>query len=330
MRTFLFLNNWGGWQIAKWLHQSGEEIVGLIVQPESDQRFAPQILSELNLPPDRVWRAPALRVPETLRQIRELKPEMGVSGWFGYILKPELLEIFPKGCINLHTALLPWNRGWHTNVWPLLDGTPAGYTIHYIDEGVDTGDVIAQREIMVGPTDTAGSLHEKTTRGLVQLFKETWPLLREDTQQRRTQDHSKATLHRKAELSKVDAISVEKKYRGSEIVNLLRARTYPPYPCAYFVDGSNRVHMRVRLYDDTDRPADRSLSSVGAEPARLDLNEELTGREFLELFTAKAALHQPSLYFMDGKRRIFIEPEVVSERDFNPSATPAWMTNEAD
>ena len=100
---------------------------------------------------------------------------VGLLAGVVFLLKPDLLATFSKGCVNLHAAYLPWNRGWHTNVWPILDGSPAGVTLLYIDEGVDTGDLITQRAIPVGPTDTGGSLHERLTLAIIDLFKETWP-----------------------------------------------------------------------------------------------------------------------------------------------------------
>ena len=179
MRLLLLLNNWGAWKVADWLRKRDENIVGLVLQPPDDRRFADEILSTLDMPPDKIWLSTQLRDPNTLAALKELRPDIGISAFFGCILKPDMINMFPKGCINLHSALLPYNGGWHTNVWPIIEGTPAGVTIHYIDPGVDTGDIIAQRQIPVEPTDTGGSLHEKITRDQVELFKETWPLIRE-------------------------------------------------------------------------------------------------------------------------------------------------------
>ena len=179
MRIVLFLNNWGAWQVAEWFRQRGENIAGLFLQPPDDRRFADEILAALDLPAEKIWTSNQLRDPDTIAKLRELRADIGISAFFGFILKPEVIKLFPQGCINIHPALLPYNRGWHTNVWPIIKGSPAGVTIHYIDPGVDTGDIIAQRRISVEPTETGGSLHEKTIRGEVDLFKETWPLIRE-------------------------------------------------------------------------------------------------------------------------------------------------------
>ena len=92
---------------------------------------------------------------------------------------------------------------------------PAGVTVHYIDPGVDTGDIIAQRRIPVEPTDTGGSLHEKITSDQVELFKEIWPLILRGNNSRTPQDLSKATLHRKAEVEEISRIDLDRTYRAA-------------------------------------------------------------------------------------------------------------------
>jgi methionyl-tRNA formyltransferase len=68
---------------------------------------------------------------------------------YGYrcILKKDVLDLFPDRAINLHTSFLPWNRGADPNYWSWKDDTPKGVTIHYIDEGIDTGDIIVRESV---------------------------------------------------------------------------------------------------------------------------------------------------------------------------------------
>ena len=129
MRVLLLLNNWGGWQVAKWLRERNDEIVGLVLQPADDRRLADEILSALDLPPDRVWLSDQLRNPDVVADLRALRPDIGISAFFCRLLKPEMIQIFPSGCINLHSALLPYNGGWHTNVWPIIDGSAGTQTV---------------------------------------------------------------------------------------------------------------------------------------------------------------------------------------------------------
>ena len=90
-----------------------------------------------------------------MADIKELGADVALSVFFGYILSPGFIDLFPQGVINLHPAYVPYNRGAFTNVWSIVDDTPAGATLHYIDTGVDTGDMIAQRRVSIEPVDTA-------------------------------------------------------------------------------------------------------------------------------------------------------------------------------
>ena len=254
---------------ARWLRHHDEEIVGLVIHPEAHRRFGDEILRTLKLPPQRVSLGDQLRDPETLAQLRNLRPDIGISAFFAFILRPELFEIFPHGCINLHSGYLPFNRGWHTNVWPIIDGSSAGATVHYVDTGVDTGDVISQRRFPVDLTDTGGVLHEKITRGLIELFKDTWPRIKDGSVTRTAQNHSKATHHRKGDLGVIDQIHLDRHYRAADLLNLLRARTYPPYPVAYAIEDGRRryYHINYATRPQRNERATDSHSSRNSQDA---------------------------------------------------------------
>ena len=90
--------------------------------------------------------------------IVRLEPDIGLSVLLGYILAPEFLSRFARGAVNLHLAYLPYNRGSNPNVWSIVERTPAGATLHWMDAGVDTGDIIAQATTDVAADDT-GETH---------------------------------------------------------------------------------------------------------------------------------------------------------------------------
>lgn len=326
MRILLLLNNWNGWEVAKWLLQRDEDIVGLVLNPPDDRRFGDEILSALAMPSEKVWLGNQLRNPDTLAQMRQLRADIGISASFGYLLKPELIQIFPQGCINLHAALLPYNGGWYTNVWPILDGTPAGATIHYIDAGVDSGDIIVQRQIPVEPTDTGGFLHEKITRDLIELFKENWPSIREGRNSRTPQDRSKGTTHRKAEIGEISCIDLDRKYAGRDLINLLRARTYPPYPSAYYLEGEKRTYVRIELRREHDLAALKIPRSASEDFPRGDLNRHYRAADLLKLLGTNDSSPNGFVQFTCESGPLFARAFVVDEREFRPDASPEWMT----
>lgn len=118
-----------------------------------------------------------------------------VSYGYRHIIRGNVLERFPNRAVNLHISYLPWNRGADPNLWSFLEDTPKGVTVHYIDEGIDTGDIIAQREVLMAPDDTLRSSYAKLTRAGDELFRAIWPALRRDELTGRRQP-SGGSVHR--------------------------------------------------------------------------------------------------------------------------------------
>ncbi|MEK7775438.1 MAG: formyltransferase family protein [Candidatus Zixiibacteriota bacterium] len=98
-----------------------------------------------------------------------------VSFGYRHIIKKDMLDLLPGRAINLHISLLPWNRGADPNLWSWVDNTPKGVTIHYLDEGVDTGDIIYQKEVLFDPAkETLASSYATLQSEIVALFKAHW------------------------------------------------------------------------------------------------------------------------------------------------------------
>jgi methionyl-tRNA formyltransferase len=106
-------------------------------------------------------------------QSREV--EFAVSFRYRYIIDRSVIEYMSGKVINLHISLLPWNRGADPNLWSFLEDTPKGVTIHCVDEGLDTGDIIVQKEIFFYPTgETLASTYEQLNQEIIGLFKQYW------------------------------------------------------------------------------------------------------------------------------------------------------------
>jgi methionyl-tRNA formyltransferase len=128
--------------------------------------------------------------------------EILVSHGYRHILRAPVLDLFPDRAVNLHISLLPWNRGAHPNVWSAVEGTPSGVTVHHIDEGVDTGDVVAQREVPVGDDETLSSSYGRLQEEIVELFWGCWPEVRAGTAPRRSQA-GEGSEHRVRDLEEI-------------------------------------------------------------------------------------------------------------------------------
>jgi methionyl-tRNA formyltransferase len=249
MGIFCLCNNWLGWQALKWLRQQNDAIVGLAIHPAARAKYAEQIRAEV---PDDcpVFDGSTLTDARVIQQIVNLDAEVAVSVLFGYVLTAEFMRLFPKGCINLHPALLPHNRGAFPNVWSIVSKTPAGVTLHYIDEGIDTGDIIAQQEVPVEITDTGASLYGKLETASLELFKKHWPSIRAGNCSRTPQLLGTGSSHRARDVRGIDEIDLQKSYRAEDLINILRARTFPPHPGAYFVHAGRKIYLRLDLTEE--------------------------------------------------------------------------------
>ncbi len=248
MKLLVLANEWIGLQVASWLREQREDVVGVAIHPPATARHAREIVAASGVGADRVFEAPTLHSPETLARLRQLAPDLILSVYWGYILKPELIALPPRGCINFHCGLVPYNRGKNPNVWPIIEGTPAGVSLHYIDEGIDSGDVIAQREVPGRAIDTGKTLHLRMLQALFELFQQTWPAIKVGSAPRTPQDASRATFHWAKDLRRLDEIDLDAPTTARALLNWMRARTYPPHAGAWFRDADGRkVSVRVEL-----------------------------------------------------------------------------------
>jgi methionyl-tRNA formyltransferase len=146
--------------------------------------------------------------PLTVERIDELDPSMAVIHGYRLILRRPVLDRLPDRVVNLHISYLPYNRGADPNLWSILEDTPAGVSIHYVDEGVDTGDLIARRRLDFGDDETLASSYAALQDAALELFREHWPAIREGTCERRPQP-SGGTTHRLADREAVEHLITE-------------------------------------------------------------------------------------------------------------------------
>lgn len=117
-----------------------------------------------------------LRAPEAVEALRRLAPDLIVVAAYGQILRPEVLSLPPFGCINVHASLLPRWRGASPIQHAILAGdTQTGVTIMKMDEGLDTGPILAQRATPIAGDETAGVLSERLAQLGADLLLETLP-----------------------------------------------------------------------------------------------------------------------------------------------------------
>ena len=236
------------------LVESGTSPLALLV-PDPGQASHADALERRcpSLGPDRVLRGPAFRQPAGVTLLRSLRLDFLVSVHFPYLVPEDVLGLPRHGCLNLHPSYLPYNRGWHTVTWALLEGAPVGATLHYMDAGVDTGPIVLQRELEVGPEDTAATLYPRLFALEVDVFKEGWPLALGGRGERREQARGSGSSHRRTDLfdPAVQRIDLEAPQAPGDLLLRLRAlTTNRPEEAAYFEVEGRRFRVQVSITPD--------------------------------------------------------------------------------
>ena len=184
---------------------------------------------------------------EFIEEMKALKPDVICVVAYGKILPKEILEIPRLGCINVHGSLLPQYRGAAPIQWAVLNGDKkTGVTTMYMDEGMDTGDMILKREVEIGENETTGELWNKLSKIGGELLVETLRRVEEGTAPREKQgdNYTMAPMLNK-EMSKIDW---ENK-TAVEIKNLVRGLN--PIMGAYsFLEGKKIKFWKVESLTD--------------------------------------------------------------------------------
>jgi methionyl-tRNA formyltransferase len=190
----------------------------------------------------------AFREPKGLEILKELDPDYIICVHFPYIIPKEVLQIPRIGVLNLHPAFLPYNRGWHTPTWAILEGTPYGATLHFMSEEVDAGDIIHQKELEILPHDTADSLYQRVKRLELEVFREAWPSLVTGSPSRLPQDPTRGTFHKQMDLMEIQELNLDETVRVRDLINRLRALTTNRISeAAYFTLAGKRYRVQIRI-----------------------------------------------------------------------------------
>lgn len=132
--------------------------------------------------------------------VQKVNPAYLVCDRYRFILTKDVVAEVRGRAVNTHISLLPWNRGADPNFWSFFDDTPKGSSIHFLDEGVDTGPLIARREMNFDPAETLVTTYDKLRELVVEIFVEYWPQVRAGTVQGVPQEH-RGTYHQSTEIA---------------------------------------------------------------------------------------------------------------------------------
>ncbi|HEY7801551.1 MAG TPA: methionyl-tRNA formyltransferase [Dehalococcoidia bacterium] len=209
-----------------------------------------------------------LRKREVLDKYAATKPDLGVMAFVTHILPQRVLDLPALGTIQYHPSLLPRHRGISAMHWAIRQGEPAtGLSIFWVDAGIDTGPVLLQRPVDIGPDDTVGSLYfDKLFAAGVDALVESVRLVREDRAPKLVQDGAQATYEPPADDSNS---GIDWNAPAQQVYNLIRGSN--PSPGAHAMLYATRVRIfdaRLTLRDDASTAPGTILAS---EDDRIDI-----------------------------------------------------------
>ncbi len=243
------------------VYNQGVNISLVVTQPDKRRGRGKRVKStpvkkkanELGL---EVYQPKNINDKDSINLIKSIQPDIIVVIAYGQILKKEILKIPQYGCVNVHASLLPKYRGAAPINWAIINGdTKTGITTMFMEEGLDTGDMILKQEINIEENETAGELHDKLMYIGAKLMIKTLKLIKNNKIKRIPQDDdmsSYAPMMNK----KLGLINWDK--RAEEIKNLVRGTN--PWPGAYLNYKGKKV--KVFKVDICNKLKDKKVGKV--------------------------------------------------------------------
>jgi len=179
------------------LLSQGEQVVGVITAEDVANQKFPNPVKECALEHGiSIYQANYYKTPEAISWVEQLQPDLLVLGFVTAFIPQEMIDLARLGGINYHPSLLPKYRGGSAINWAIINGEiETGVTIHFIDEGVDTGPIVLQEKVTIGPDDTVKSVYfEKLYPLGIKMLAKAVRLIREDHAQTLVQDEAKASF----------------------------------------------------------------------------------------------------------------------------------------
>ncbi len=259
------------------LVKKGHEVAAVVTQPDkpvgrkqSVPVFPPVKEAALRLGVPEILQPEKLRTEEFIDKIKEIAPDVIITIAYGKILPKAVLNIPAFGCINVHGSLLPKYRGAAPIQWAIINGDKAtGITTMYMDEGMDTGDMLLKSEIEITGDMTYKELYEKLEELGVQVLEDTLAQLEKGILVRTPQNNAEATSvpMMKKEMGLIDWTKTAR-----EVHNLVRGTD--PWPGAYtFYKGGKFKLWKTSLLAEgdhaPDRPAPASTGGSSYKPGEI-------------------------------------------------------------
>lgn len=287
MKNIFLIDNFVGHEIAKWLIAAYPNDIACfcVTSPDSPIRL---LAHEHGIDSC---------VYNELCELSHFKTgefDFGFLIWWPYIVPKQVMEMAKFGFINTHPSYLPYNRGKHYNFWAIVEQVPFGVSLHFVEQTVDSGDIISRIPIDYTWEDTGATLFYKAQQKMIQLFIQEYPNIRKHQIKRIPQDIQKGSFHTSNELEKASHIELDKTYCARDLLNRLRARTFTPHPACFFEDKGRIYEVKIFITEKDMHPAKGFMKDCEREIHTQSENHTLQTAShawFLEANAARYSYH---------------------------------------
>lgn len=292
------------------LIKAGHEVTAVVTQPDKQKGRGKEVqmtpVKECalahNIP---VLQPVKIKEPKAVEELRKYPADIIVVAAFGQLLSEEILTMPRFGCVNIHASLLPKYRGAAPIQWAVINGEEkSGVTIQQMAKGLDTGDMLIKREVVLDVKETGASLFDKLMYVGAELIVELLPLIEQGKVIPEKQDEAQAThvTRLTKEMGNIDfgkdAVSIERLIRGLN-----------SWPSAYtYFKGKT-----LKIWE-----ADLTGNKAEAKPGEI----VAIGKDFIEVATGEGTLYLRSVQ-LEGKKRVSVKDfllgyEVKAGMNFTP------------
>jgi len=233
--------------LLNFLISKGFSPLALFVSSENIASHDKDLKAISGLPNDLIFVGNEIKTLESYSKLKVLELDYIFGIHFPYIISKELLNLPKIGFLNLHPAYLPYNKGWNTPTWAIIDKTPFGATLHFMSENLDEGDIIHQKQIEITILDTADTLYQKVLKLEEEVFCEAFDSL-VALNPNRTKQLNKGTSHNKKDLSTINKLDCNETIRTIDLIDKIRAlTTNNSNESAYLEIDGKRINLQIVL-----------------------------------------------------------------------------------
>lgn len=236
--------------ILKFIIEKGYKPEALFITDDQDSNDSDELVKISGLSEDLIFRGKnVIKDQKIIDLLKTLDLDYIIGIHYPYIIPTKLLNLPKIGFLNLHPAYLPFNKGWNTPTWAIVDKTVYGATLHFMSEKLDEGDIIHQKKIDVYSYDTANTLYNRVLRTEEEVFYEAFDSLI-NLRPKRKKQIEKGTSYKKSDLKKIQEFSLDDNIKVEEFLNKLRAlTTNNQEEMAYYFDNNKKIGVRVEFFE---------------------------------------------------------------------------------